>query len=410
MKILRILSSGYGEGGAENGVLHMQGVLEARGHEIRILSTKGRADRANFNHYSYEAPHGPFEKLMYIYNWSAMRELKKALREFNPDVIHLHTLGAASPAILFALDGYPTVATVHGPEGYTKELIKWCMPKSDFTDESYEMKKLTPMGALRFFFYRWVNYPLYRLGFANIDRFVTISTYIRDVMSRQGVESTYIPNGIKLFPYAPLDASKIPHTLVFSGRLEKFKGLEYVIRAMPSIVTAFPDTILHVAGEGRDRKELESLVATLGIQKHVVFHGHVSREVLHALYEKASASLVPSIWPEVCSRAGIEAMSVGRPVIGSRVGGTPDWLIDGVSGYLVPPADADAIAKAVQRLFAEPKLHARLSAGAREVSLAYAIERHADGIEKVYAEVVRAHDQRETDDVALPQTPATSLG
>src|SRR5438309_1225406 len=133
MKILRVISSGFAEGGAENGVAYIQSILERRGHTIKILASDARPDLPHFNHYSFKAPRGPLAKLMYTFNLSAYRALIEALREFEPDVVHLHTLGLASPSVLFALHDYPTIATIHGPEGYTKELLVWHLPKTDFT-------------------------------------------------------------------------------------------------------------------------------------------------------------------------------------------------------------------------------------------------------------------------------------
>jgi glycosyltransferase involved in cell wall biosynthesis len=394
MKILRVISSGVEEGGAEKGVVAIQPILEADGHTVKILASDSRPDKEHFNDYSFRAPgKGLVGRLMNTCNLSAYFTLRKVLREYQPDIVHLHTLGAASPAILFALRGHKTVATVHGPEGYTRDLLLWCLPKTDFKNGEYDFAQLTATGQLRYWYYRYINYPLYRLGFRNIDQFVTISTYITKVMEAQGVTSTYIPNGVSMLPFTPTASQKIDHSLLFAGRLEKFKGVEYLLYALGAILALFPETILYVAGEGREMAELISLAKELGIEKSVIFLGHLNSTRLAELYSKVTLALVPSVWPEVCSRAGIEAMSAGRPVIGSNVGGSSDWLIDHKNGRLVPPKDSKAISDAVIDLFSNPAKLVEMSVAAREKALEYDVALHAIRIEKVYANLLA--DSRE---------------
>ncbi len=388
MKILRVNSAGFEEGGAESGIVAIQPVLERLGHTVRTLASDARPDMPHFNEYTFRAPHGIFAKIMYTLNFSAYFALRSAIRDYNPDVIHLHTLGSASPLILFALRNVPTIATVHGPEGYTRDLLMWCMPKSDFINEEYDLKKLRLAGIFRYIYYRYINYPFFRIGFRNITHFVTISRYIQGLMKAQGVPSIYIPNGVKMLPYSPLVEGNISPRAVYAGRLEKFKGVEYLLRAVPTIVAAIPEFELTVAGTGRDAEELESLAKELHIEKHVHFLGHVGKAELFEMYKNASIVVVPSIWPENASRSGIESMSLGRPIIGTDVGGTSDWLIDGETGYLIPPKDSGAIAGAMIRAFSDTNALIRMSANARKKAEEYAIERHAEKIVEVYESVV----------------------
>jgi glycosyltransferase involved in cell wall biosynthesis len=390
MKILRVVSSGYCEGGAEVGIVDIGPYLKKRGHEIKILSGDARPDLPHFNDYTFRSPQGLFQKLLYTFNVHAFFALKRAIRDFKPDVVHLHTLGAASPLILFALSGYPTVATVHGPEGYTRDLIIWNLPKTDFKGYDGSFSSLRLVGKLRYIYYRFINYPIYRVGFRYVDEIVTISTYISTLMKNQGMDSTYIPNGIKMFECAPLVDPADLHTIVFSGRLEKFKGVEFLLRALPAVVEKFPDTKLLILGNGRDKADLEAVSAELGLTQHVTFLGHVSsREEIQDIYSKAGVMVVPSVWPEVSSRFGIESLSAGRPVIGSEVGGLTDWLKQDKTGYLVPPGDAEAITKALLDLFSQPEKHFAMAAQAREMAERYDMSLHAEKIETVYKRIIQ---------------------
>jgi glycosyltransferase involved in cell wall biosynthesis len=83
-------------------------------------------------------------------------------------------------------------------------------------------------------------------------------------------------------------------------------------------------------------------------------------------YQRALFAVMPSLWPEPLGSVVHEAMSRGRPVIGTSHGGHIDMIVDGDNGLLVPPGDVDALASAMQRLSADPDLRRRMGAAARE--------------------------------------------
>lgn len=384
MKILRIVSSGFEEGGVENGIVLLQSEFEKRGHTVKILASNVRPDLPHFNHYTYPAPTGLFSKLFHTFNVSAYLTLKKVLKEFGPDVVHVHTIGHASPSILFALRTYPTVATIHGPEGYTKSLLVWCLPASDFKHGVHDLHDLRFAGKLRYFYYRYINLPLYRIGLRNVDVFVTQSRYMQKLMASEGIHSTYVPNGTALFKYRPLVQAVANHTVVYAGRLETYKGVEYALRAIHRSIARFPDARLLVAGEGSERTSLEALAAQLRIKDAVSFLGHIPRSRLEELYRSASLVIMPSIWPEAFGKVGIEAMSVGRPIIASDVGGVSDWLVSGENGLLVPPKDTIALSDAILTLFSDPELHSRMSLQARKKAEVFDLKSHATRMEQLY--------------------------
>ncbi len=383
MKILRIVSSGYEEGGVENGIVLLRPVLQHLGHTDRVLSSDMRPDLPHFNEYEYRAPRGVLSKLYHTFNPHAYFTLKRILKEFQPDVVHLHTIGYASPSIFFALRSTPTVAMIHGPEGYTKSLLLWCLPKSDFKRGIHDIKALTFTGRLRYVYYRYINYPLYRIGLRNVDVFVTLSRYMQSLMAAEGIRSEYIPNAAMIFDYRPLDPANA-HTLLYVGRLEPYKGVDYLIRSLADVRKHVPDVRLLIAGEGSERGSLEMLAKDLGLRDHVSFLGHVARPQMQSLYEHAALVVMPSTWPEAFGKVGIEAMSVGRPVVATDVGGVADWLMDGANGILVRPKDADALSSAIKRIFADEKLFERMSECARTTAAGFSVHAHAMQMEKLY--------------------------
>lgn len=93
---------------------------------------------------------------------------------------------------------------------------------------------------------------------------------------------------------------------------------------------------------------------------------------------------MPSIWPESFGKVGPEAMSVGRPIIGSKVGGIPDWLIDENTGYLVEPKNSQQITEKVLKLFSNKNLREEMGKNARKKAEEFSIEKQIDAIENIY--------------------------
>ncbi len=166
------------------------------------------------------------------------------------------------------------------------------------------------------------------------------------------------PDDARFFPVAPHEWRG---ELLYSGRLHPDKGIEHVVAAM----AALPEMRLQVKGGGdpRYRAKLEAIVADLGVGDRITFLGGGDFDKVPALYAACDAVLFPSVWDEPWGLVPLEAMAVGRPVVASGVGGTREYLDDGVNALVVPPADADAIANAVRRLAADPALRDRLREG-----------------------------------------------
>ncbi len=149
--------------------------------------------------------------------------------------------------------------------------------------------------------------------------------------------------------------------VLFVGRIEKRKGADTLMRAIPNVVAQFPDTEFIFAGSMNE--ELKELAATMPPQ--VKFLGVKPRDELVTLYQQATMVVVPSQWdnsPNVI----YEAMACGAPVVATRVGGIPELVEDGVTGLLVPPGEPLALASAVCALLGDVAGLQKMSVSARE--------------------------------------------
>jgi glycosyltransferase involved in cell wall biosynthesis len=180
----------------------------------------------------------------------------------------------------------------------------------------------------------------------------------------------------------PADA---PLVLVFS-RLNRMKGVEYFLDAAAILAKRFPAVRFVIAGDGANRKELEERAASLGIAERVIFTGF--RTDIPILLSEASVSVLPSL-SEGLSNSLLESMAAGVPVIAANVGGNPEIIEDGVSGKLVPPRDAAALAAAMGDFLGDRDLAARFGeAGRQRVTELFSMERSVHEVESLYHRLV----------------------
>ncbi|OPY27288.1 MAG: Trehalose synthase [Methanocella sp. PtaU1.Bin125] len=154
--------------------------------------------------------------------------------------------------------------------------------------------------------------------------------------------------------------------LLTVARLHPYKGLEHLIRAMAIVHRRHPGVVLYVMGRGPSGPDLKKLAGDLTLDDAVRFvETPVPNTQMPPVYSSCDVYLQPSV-VEPYGIAVLEAMACGRPVICSRVGGMMDTVEDGVTGFLVPPADPEALAEKILALAGDDRRRAALGAASRE--------------------------------------------
>lgn len=173
--------------------------------------------------------------------------------------------------------------------------------------------------------------------------------------------------------------------ILYIGRLANEKGAEFLIKAMPKINNKIPDAKLIIIGDGPEKDKLKRLMERLNIEKKVFFVDRVDHGRVNYWYKKSYLVVVPSIYSESFGLIGPEAMSTGRPVVASNIGGIPEWLENGKTGYLVKPGNSEAIGNSIIRLLKNPKLAKRMGEnGRKKAEKNFNIKNYAEEIEKIY--------------------------
>jgi glycosyltransferase involved in cell wall biosynthesis len=206
--------------------------------------------------------------------------------------------------------------------------------------------------------------------YQSLASFVVASEFMRAELLQNGFSQERIhllPTAVRQQGITSSPPISSTPTVLFVGQLIKEKGVDFLLHALAKIKVPFSAVIV---GKGNAEDSLRRLCAELKLIGQVEFRGWVNHEQLANLYAGARVVAIPSRWPEPHSLVGMEAMQHARPVVAFNVGGIPDWLQDGRTGFLVPQQDVQAFSQALLKFILDQQLAQRMG----EVGLAAAGE------------------------------------
>lgn len=289
-----------------------------------------------------------------IYSLEARRKLDKLLACFHPDVAHVHCIyHHISPSILPLLKarGIPVVMTAHD--------LKLCCPAYKMLNRGGICEKCKDGNLLNVAANRCLRDSLVvsslvmvesmahrALGLYrdNLDRIVVPSQFFRDKHIEWGwpaAKLVYIPNFVRAEGFTP--QFEPGDYFFYFGRLALEKGVATLIRA-----AAQAGVRLRLAGTGPEGDSLKALAAETG--GDIEFLGFVSGEPLWKLLREARAVVLPSEWFENAPMSVLETYASGKPVIGARIGGIPEMVTEGVTGWLFESGSVDELAEKLEHV------------------------------------------------------------
>ncbi len=371
-------------GGIENHVKVLAEGQAGRRHDVTVLVTNPAGSRTTISREN-DVRVIRAGRLATVASTPLSLTLPWQLLHQRPDVVHLH---------------YPY------PLG---EVSQWLLRRGRATVLTYHADSVRQAGILRF--YR----PLLRRVLRDADAIIIGSPPMRNgaFLGAHQAKLHLIPYGIPLarFQAQPSDAdlaairaritAAFPHTstrphahtpvpplLLFVGRLRYYKGLDWLIRALPLIPAR-----LAVAGIGPMQAEWHALAAEVGVADKIAWLGEVSDDDLPTLYHAAELFVLPASRPaEAFGLVQVEAMAAGLPAVCTELGtGTSYVNQDGVTGIVVPPCDRDALADAINSILADPIRRSTMAAAAQaRVAAEFDQEVMVARVEKLYEDLLHA--------------------
>ncbi len=368
MKIGLVSQSYYPRyGGVTEHVHALAHELRRRGHEVTIITSFFRRGEKGFRDGVLRIGWNilvPFNRAFvdFAIGISLKRQLKRAIRDLDLDVVHVHCPTAPTlPIFAVQVSDRPTVGTFHSTGGRT---------------------------ALQDFFK-----PLVVGAMSRLDARIAVSTTAKATaeLYHPGPYEI-IPNGVDVERFHPLVAPfaewRDPAftNILFVGRLDPRKGVQDLIAAMPEVVMRTDGRArLLVVGDSYLRPQIMAGVPT-SVREHVHFLGHVPSADLSRWYATGDIFCSPATGNESFGIVLIEAMAAGRAVVCSDIPGYRTVVTPAKDAAVFPPGDVPALARTLAQLVEDPARRGRLAEEGRQRALEFSWPRVVDRIEDVYRE------------------------
>jgi glycosyltransferase involved in cell wall biosynthesis len=368
-------------GGAEHGALQLIQALRARGHVFAVVTT----------HFDPSLPQVEVHSGVLIrrFNLHAsiaagdlsqiVRERQRVAgfkREFAPDLDHIFGIRALGVFYLQTRASFPAPLLVSLRNSISEF-------RGALSEDSVPRAVLASAD--------WVT----TLVRQDIDPLLNLLPELARRIS-------YITNAIQPLALNPVPLPETPRLLCVA-RLAEQKRLDLLLRAFAEVILSAPRVTLTIAGDGPDRPQLEQQVAELGLASSVQFLGWVPPPEIPNLINSATCLVLASD-REGIPRVGLEAAALERPLIATRVGGVPDFVVDGETGLLTPPGDVSALARAITFMLSHPERAAAMGLAARtRAQEHFRFEQVADAFDTLYRQLARAEPTRENECLVLDQ-------
>ena len=350
--------------------------MALRGHTIQVATPflSGGVARAEVKN-GVKIVRLPSIRLMSRINY--IPSLIRTLREFRPDLIHLHGYGCMlmNDQVAIAFPNTPKVLTGHGGEiltpypGYSKPILQIY----GMLFGSWELKSM--------------------------QRIVALTNFEREYLLRMGVPEEHvsvISPGLKLLG-REISSGEFrrdwnlvgKHMVLLLGRIHQRKGQSLLLKSMPQIVSAFPDSVAVFVGSENDyAAQLRRFARLTGVEENILFTGHLGDNGKLQALAACDVYVSASSWESFGSSV-VEAMLFGKPVVAADVGGMSELIEDGVSGLLFATRSQAKLAKQVCRLLASATLRRKLGEAGRERAMThFTIDRMLDAYESLYRNLV----------------------
>lgn len=351
MRIMHILNHTVRYNGHVHVAVDLACVQARLGHDVAVASAGGDFDdvfsRHSVAHIIVDQRRRPLNLV------KATHTLGRALRAFEPEIVHAHMMTSAVLAWPWRRwRGFKLVTTVH--------------------NEFQRSAILMGLG----------------------DRVIAVSAAVRDSMLRRGIAEAKLQvvlNGTlgspRLSDVAPEPAALRRPAIVFVGGLHPRKGVDDLIRAFVAVRSAASDINLYIVGDGPNRSDYEQLARDLGCAVHIRFCGqHPDPRP----YMRGADIFVLASHADPAPLVIAEARQAGCAVVGTAVDGIPELLDHGKAGILVPPGDHAALVRALAELIASPKMLASARRRSQHNIERLSVQRVAEETLAVYEDALAA--------------------
>jgi glycosyltransferase involved in cell wall biosynthesis len=405
MRVLQIHKTFHTRGGADTFFFKTCDLLKDHGHEVAHFSTSHPKNfESPFSEYFVDgftdadvSQLGLRRKakafVQGIYSVEARRNLERLVQDFRPDLAHAHCINyQLSPSIfdVFRRSDVPLVVTMHDftlvcgagtlqIDGSNCERCKGGHHYNLLLHTCYWNFPASLMATLSHYLHD------FRGTWDGVSKMLVPSRFMLEKLVEWGISRerlVHLPIFIDFPERPPANDSPGDYVLYF-GRIDEHKGLKVLLEAVQSLGCK-----LLLIGDGPLSSWVdEQIAAGLKNVEHIPFVS--SRDELRNYIARAAFSVVPSLWNENQPAVVLETYAMGRPVIGSRIGGIPELIEDGHTGLLATPGDPVDLREKIQFLLERPTLSQEWGQnGSRKLRAGFSRAAHYDRLMSIYESVV----------------------
>ncbi|MGR5464378.1 glycosyltransferase family 4 protein [Photobacterium damselae] len=395
MKVLFVNKFFFPHGGAETVFFQEREMVQEAGYQVIDFSMKHEknipSEQSEYfvENVDYHGKHSIFDSLKvainFVHNKDACEQFDKLIKAEKPDIVHFHNIyHQITPSVIKVAQkhGCKTILTAHD---YKSVCPNYSMLAAG---ESIDLDWISGSN-INLFKYQWQDgswprsillslealYHRVMKSYEALDTFIAPCDFMKSMILRQipSANVEVIVNGIDA---SATEVGDDGGYFLFCGRLTQEKGVVTLAEAHKKLTG---DTPLKVLGTGPMFDYLKDNF------DNVELLGFQTGETLTNIIKNAKAVIVPSEWNENCSMSVLEAMSYGKPVIGANIGGIPEQILDGETGYLFKSGDANDLASKMQALADNSELVTDMGLKARSRLLEkYSLDVHKRELIKLY--------------------------
>lgn len=326
--------------------------------------------------------------IKFLHSSEAIKKLKTLVSKEKPDIAHLHNIyHQLTPSIIPFLkqNGVKVLLTLHDGKlicpSYLMlnkgEICTICAGRKfwkPFTTKCHGSLAQELLFMVEAYWHKW------KKSYEEVDLYIAPSRFLAKVVSLRipSEKIRILHNGVKIDEFKS-NYSDEGYILYF-GRISKEKGVETLLKAHEGMVDSLP---LKIVGTGPQEEGLRSSYPAAD------FIGYKSGKELNDLLVNAGFVVVPSECYENCSMVVLEAMAMGKPVIGSKIGGIPEQIEDGKTGFLFEMGDMLELKNKMSLLISDRKLRENMGRAARQkLEREYSLAEHCKGLMTIYEELL----------------------
>jgi glycosyltransferase involved in cell wall biosynthesis len=307
-------------------------------------------------------------KVLTIY--SDTLNMEEEIRTINPDIVHVSgTYYPYNYLCKCIRNDYPLLVTLHAYSG----------------NEIWNVPILHIPNSL-------INYVLEKRFLKSIKNIIVCSVSMKKLVQQKLNANIYVvPNGTDFTNIMKNEnnyENDIKHpSILFLGRLEKIKGIEVLIKAIPEIKKKIPDIHVYLAGEGSRKNWIIKLIRELNIDNNVTFLGYITGYTKYFYIKNADLFVAPSYY-ESFGLSILEAMACGKAIVASNVDNVPYLIEDGKEGILIRPSDSQELANGCIQVLLNPNYGKLMGANAKQKAESYTWNDTAKMTYKLYQKIL----------------------